>query len=1109
MPSNNLIKLIMSKKFKVILTLLFAFLFQFSFGQTKTVSGIVSDETGSLPGVSVLIKGTTIGTETDFDGNYSLEAEEGAILQYSFVGMKTQEIAIGSSNTINVTLEADENVLDEVVVTALGIKREKKALGYSTQEVKGKEIATVKSGNFTNALAGRISGMQIKKNTNFGGSTNVVIRGNASLTGSNQALFVIDGVPISNSSSNSKGQQQGSGNYYDYGNAASDINPDDIESINVLKGAAASALYGSRAANGVVIITTKKGKKSKGLGVTINAGVTIGTIDKSTFANYQKEYGAGYGPYYEGDGNHFFLEDIDGDGIKDLTSVYTEDGSYGAAFDSDLLIYQWDSFDPDSPNYLTKTAWQYAKNDPTSFFETPITTSTSISIEEGFENGTIRLGYTNFDQSGLMPNSTIDKHNFSLSGTADINDKFSVTGTANYIKTDAVGRNSTGYSDNLVGMFKQWWQTNVDLKQQKDIYFQTGRNVTWNPVSSQAGSSPIFWDNPYWNRYENYQNDSRNRFFGNVALTYKIADWVSVTARVATDTYSEIQEERRAVGSVPTNFGVLNLASNSRGTVDSGYGRKNISLTESNYDLMFNFNYDLSEELNLAGILGTNINRSEYQLIHNSTSGGLAVPQLYSLQNSNGPLLGYEQAEKKGTDGIYASASLGYKNMLYLDATIRRDHSSTLPEDNSTFYYPSVSTSFVFNRLLNVDNINFAKLRANYAEVGNSAPFDFLYDTYNVNIPPGTPSTSVPNTKKNPDLKPERTKSFEVGLEMKLLQSRLGFDVATYQTNSVDQIVSVPVTTTTGYAYKVLNAGEIENKGVELTLFGTPVKKEDFSWNATVNWSKNNNEVLSLEDGIETLQLGNLQGSVTINAEVGHPYGVIYGTDYTYLNPDTPKESERLIDPESGQYLKSSTSNNIIGDTNPDWMMGISNAFSYKDFTFSFLVDIQKGGSIFSLDQYYGLATGLYAETAFINDLGNPVRDPITGTAGNYGTDSGGFINSGANPDGSQNETRINANRFGAFGYRRGLPDKAFVYDAGFVKLREVVLSYNVPEQIIDKTFFTGASISAIGSNLWIIDKSLPHADPESGLGSGNLQGFSVGALPSTKDVAINIKLQF
>jgi len=1080
----------MKKKLNGFLTLLLALVVQITFAQEKTVTGKVSDESGPLPGVTVVVMGTQTGTQTNFDGDFSISANVGAVLQFSFVGMETIEKTVGSSNTINVTMQESAEALDEVVVTALGISRDKKSLGYATQEVSGENLNQVKSANFVNSLSGKAAGVQIKRNTNMGGSTNVVIRGNASLTGSNQALFVVDGVPISNTNSNDPDQAQAFGGYYDYGNAASDINPDDIESINVLKGAAASALYGSRAANGVIMITTKKGMSSKGFGVTVNSGVSVGSVDKSTFTKYQDQYGAGYGPYYDGPGSHWYYEDITGDGNLDQTALYTEDGSYGAAFDSNLLVYQWDSFDVDNPNYKKATPWVNAKNGPLSFFETPVTLTNSVALDHGSDQGSFRLGYTKFDQTGLMPNSSINKHNFTMNGSFKFNEKLTATASANYINTRGKGRSSTGYNDNIIGMFKQWWQTNVDIEQQKDAYFSTRRNVSWNPATSAPGEQPIFWDNPYWNRYENYQTDSRDRFIGNISLNYEILDWLNVTGRIATDTYSELQEERRANGSVPSDFGV------SRGTVDSGYGRKNIQNTETNYDFMANFNKDLSDKFNLKGILGTNIRRSQFESIYASTAGGLSVPKLYSLQNSTGPLpLPVERAEKVGVDGIYASASVGYNNLIFFDATIRRDHSSTLPEDNSVFYYPSFAGSFIFSQLIEKDWVSFGKFRINYAEVGNSAPFDFLYDTYVVNIPPGAPSTSVADIKNNPHLKPEKTASFETGLEMKFLHSRLGFDFAFYKNNSIDQIFGVPVSRATGYTSKVLNAGEIENKGVELTLYGKPVETEDFNWNVTVNWSTNNNKVVSLEEGIDNLQLGSFQQGITINARVGEPYGVIQGTDYTYL------DGKRVVDPSNGQYIATATSDVVIGDTNPDWLMGISNSFNYKNFSFYFLIDIQQGGSIFSLDQAYGLATGMNAETAFINDLGNPVRNSLA--------DGGGFINEGVNPNGAANETRIDASRYGAFGYRRGLPNAAFVYDASYVKLREMALTYNFSKDLMDKSFLTGVALSLTGSNLWIISKNLPHADPESGLSSGNLQGFTTGSLPTTRNFGFNVKLQF
>lgn len=1072
---------------------------QIVFAQEITVNGTVTDQAGMpLPGVNVNVKGSTTGTQTDIDGNFKISAKQGEKLLFTFLGMKTQEMNAAAKMKIKM---ADDSVqLEGVVVTALGITREKKSLGYATQEVKGESVAAVKSDNFINALSGKVSGVQIKRTTNFGGSTNIVVRGNKSLTGNNQALFVIDGVPISNNNFNTRSQEQ-TGNGYDYGNAATDINPEDIESVNVLKGAAASALYGSRAGNGVVIITTKKGnKKNKNnFSVTVNSGITTGFIDKSTFVKYQDQYGGGYGPYYGPDQSTYLdYIDINGDGNLDPVTPLTEDASYGQAFDPNLLVYQWDAFYPESPNYMKKTPWVNAQNGPITFFEKPKIYTNSVSIDKSIENGYIRIGATNLDQSGLLPNSNLKRNTFTLSSSILINEKLTVTGFASYIKTNTIGRNNTGYNDNIAGNFRQWWQTNVDLKALKDAYNRTGRNVTWNP-NSYDNPAAIYWDNPYFQRFENYQSDERNRIIANASLDYKINSWLDIYGRISVDRYDDLQEERRAVGSVATDFGIGTGGgdgSTLRNPAGSGYSRKNIAFGEYNYDMMLNFNKDLTPKINLKGVVGSNIRRSHLNSIWAATNGGLSIPGLYSLQNSANPMLApIERNESIAVDGIYANASLGYDNFLFLEGSYRRDQSSTLPSSNNKYYYPSVSTSFVFSELIKKEWLSFGKIRLNYAEVGNSPGFDRVLDTYAVNTAFGASSASVKNTKNNPNLKAETTKSYEAGLELSFLKKRVNLDLSLYKSNSIDQIVPLRVTSATGYLFELVNAGEIENRGIELSLNTTPVKLKDFSWDFNLNWSRNRNEVISLPYGIKTLQLGSFQGGVTINAVVGQPYGVIYGTDYTYLN------GQRVVDPSNGQYIKTDTSDNVIGNSNPDWIGGLYNKLTYKNISVDFLIDIQKGGDIFSLDRYYGLATGLYSDTAFINDLGNPVRNSLA--------DGGGFINQGVNPDGSINTTRIRADRYGAFGYRRGLPDRAFVYDASYVKLRQASITYSLPEKILKHTFINNVTFSLIGTNLWIIHKNLPDADPESGLGAGNLQGYSTGSLPSTRDISFNVKLQF
>jgi TonB-linked SusC/RagA family outer membrane protein len=1087
----------------------FAIGLQVLMAQTKEISGTVTsaDDGGLIPGVSVSVKGTTLGTITDMDGAFRLKVPQDAkILTFSFVGMASQDIVIGTQSTIKVKLTSENISVDEVVVTALGISRDKKSLGYSSQNVKEDQISTVKASNFMNALSGKVAGVQIKKSNNMGGSTNVVMRGNKSLTNSNQVLYVVDGVPINNEIGSYSSQSTGATGY-DYGNAASDVNPDDIESINVLKGSAATALYGSRASGGVIMITTKKGTVGKkGIGVTVNTNIAFKSIDKSTFPTYQQEYGAGYGNFYGPNGDGWFeRRDVNGITQKDDTKNFdwvptTEDGSYGAKFDGHP-VYGWYSVDPESPWYKQTKPWEAAKNGPITFFEKPVTYTNTVSIDNATDNSTMRMSYTNFKTSDLMPNSDLHKDNFLVNGSWNVTKKLTATATANFSRQAATGRPSTGYSDNIVSNMRQWYETNMDYADQKTAYFLTKRNLTWNYNS--ALNYPIYTDNPYWQRYENYENDSRNRIVGNMALNYKVTNWLDAYARVSVDDYAEKQEERRAVGSIGTAFGV------SRATQQSGYMRRDITFSEYNYDFMLKFNKALNEDFNLSGILGATERRTNLSRLTSSTNGGLSVAGIYSLQNSVSALpFPVETEQKIGVRGLYASASLGYKNMLFLDGTFRQDHASTLPVGKSTYYYPSVTGAFVFSEILKENWLSFGKVRLNYAVVGNLAGFDQLLDKYGVNTPFVGASYSLPSTKNNPDLKNESTKSLEGGLEMSFLNKRVGFDLAVYKTNSMDQIMPVTLSQTTGYNFMYVNAGEIENKGIELTLNGSPVRSKNFSWDINVNFATNRNKVVSLYPGIDNLQLGSFQGGVTLNATVGQPYGVLKGKDYTY-----DANGNMIISASTGLPIKTATATSNLGTVNPKWTGGITNTFSYKGVSFSFLIDMQKGGSIYSLDMYYGLYTGLYPETVFTNDLGNPVRDPLVGSAAaGYGAKSGGYLIEGvnvANGVSTPNKTRVDASTSDfAFG-TAARPHRDFVYDASFIKLREVSLSYNIPAALLTKLLVKGATISFVGSNLWIIHKNLPYADPEAGLSAGNIQGYSVGSLPGTRDFGFNLKFNF
>ncbi len=1093
------------KKLSLVLTLMF-FVVGITLAQ-RTVTGTVTDGTNPLIGATVLAKGMTVGTITDFDGKYSLEVPKGATtLVFSYTGFETKEVELGAASMVDVVL-SEGIELSEIVVTALGVTREKKSLGYATQEVGGDKVNRVPLDNIVNSLSGKIAGVQVKNNTNMGGSSNIVIRGFKSLTGDNQALFVIDGIPINNSTGNDSGQRSGRSGY-DYGNAASDINPDDIESVNVLKGAAATALYGSRAANGVIMITTKKGNKGKkGVGFDYSTSYTVGSVDKSTFPEYQKLYGAGYGPYYS-NSEIPQLAQIEVGGETVYATPFTEDASFGAKFDPSLMVYQWDAFDPSSSNFGKPRPWVAANNGPITFFNNSSTLKNNFSFSGAADKSTFRLSYTRFDMTGIMPNSSLTKNNVNFAATYDMTSAIKFSAMANYINTAGKGRNHTGYSDNILSSFRQWYQTNVDIQSQKDAYERTNENTTWNRVS-ESDPDPIYWDNPYWQRYENYQTDGRNRLIGYVKADWNILSGLDFMARYAVDTYTELREERKAIGSVSGELGI------GRPDVRSGYARSNRSFTESNLDLMLTFKKDLTDDLNLYTMVGSNIRRTKFESIYASTNGGLIINRLYALSNSKSTLLPpLENLQRVGVNGLFGQVSLGYKNFMYVDATMRRDVSSTLPSDARTYFYPSVSTSMVFSELMDASWLDNGKIRLNYAEVGASAPWGAISDTYNSNpLFGGSALYSLPYTKQNPDLKPEKTKSLELGLEMNMFHNRVGFDLSLYKTNTVDQIMPVDVSTATGFGRKYFNAGEIENKGVEVVLNLVPVKTAALKWDLGINWSRNINTVVALFDDpetgikIENLTLASLQGGVSINARVGEPYGTIQGRDFVYEN------GQKVVLP-SGYYARTATSDQILGNINPDWVAGINNNFSYKNISFGFLIDWQKGGSVFSLDQWYGQGTGLYAETAATNDLGNNLRDPVIDNGdGTYDPKSGGIVQEGVMDDGNgnyvTNTIRARADYYaGAFGWARN-PNARYVFDASYIKLREVSLSYTVPSKLFGNGFVRGATISLIGGNLWIIKKNLPHADPEASQGAGNIQGWQSGVMPSLKTYGVNLKLHF
>jgi len=976
----------------------------------------------------------------------------------SFTFVNAQQQRLDSTKTIDIK---------EVVVTSLGVKREKKSLGYASQEVKSDKLfeGTTNTGNISSQLSGKISGLQVSTTSNFGGASNLLIRGTKSLQGSNP-LIVIDGSPVNNTSTYDARTTR------DLGNNISDINQDDIESINVLKGAAASALYGERGLNGVIVITTKngRGKNDGSWGVTLSSSIQTGVIDKSTFPKYQTRYGAGY--------TNSFKNTNPDDGIP--YGNMSADASWGPAFDPNILVYQWDAFDPTSKNFGKPHPWVVAENMPITFFETPVTYVNGLSLEKGTRKNNLLISYDNMKSSGIMPNSDLNKNTFTVKINHDFTPKLHASVYSTLVIQKTKGRNRVGYQGkNILSQFRQWWATNIDIKEQKRAFFDSGgKNISWN-LKSPTNPVVEYMDNIYYSIYKNYSTDDRTRNFSYASFTYDLDNDFHLTAKVSYDGSSLFFQDRYAYGSTTRKYGISNKS------VTSGYSRENTTSTETNYDLILDYKFNITDDINVSGIGGGSIRRNNYNSIYASTEGGLIVPEVYSISNSlQSTLPAIEKEYTTVTSSAYATTSFDFYKFFYLDATFRVDKSSTLPKENRVYAYPSITGAFILSKFYKPDWLNFWKLRANYAEVGGTADPYQLNNYYEFD---GTFRSSIllyKSQKKLPNnnLKPQRSKEHEVGTELHLLNNRATFDFAYYKTKTFDQIIDMPISPSSGLEATIVNAGRIDNYGFEIQLGLIPISISDFSWNVDFNWSKNQNKVVELVNGVDNYELLQMTGGSSVNATQGEKWGAIRGSDYKYIN------GQRVVD-EKGFYVKDA--GKVIGNATSDWIGGIRNSFRYKNFSFSFLIDFRKGGDIFSTDMYYASTTGMYRETAE-----GDYRDRHVILPGVY-------------ENGETNTTVIDTSIYGNLGYEKN-PSSKYVYDGSFVKLREASISYTLPTSILDKIFINEAKVSIVGRNLWIIHKNLPYADPEASMGAGiRAFGASVGSLPTTREIGVNLTFKF
>lgn len=1058
---------------KLTLSWLFLMLFMgLAVAQTTKVTGTVTSADDGQPviGVSVLVKGTTVGTVTDIDGKFTLDVPEGRkILVISYVGMNSQEVPV--KPIVNVFLQSDTQNLEEVVVTALGISREKKALGYSVTEVKGDELLKSRGGlsNPVNALQGKVAGLQIQSGSgSMGGSSKIIIRGIKSISGNNQPLFVVDGVPIEGNDYNSTDAARGAGGY-DYGNLVQDINPDDIENISVLKGPNASALYGSRATNGVVMVTTKKGKKGDGYGVTFNTSVSFETVNK--LPKMQKLYGGGYG-----------FENITINGKEYLYPDMATDETWGDRYEGQEVVSWYDMAKWEAGGKVgnpTTSKWLTPENDINTFFKTGVTFTNNVSISQSTDRASARISYTNSDLKGYMPNSSLKKNIFNVSAsTTSADKKLEVFTNVTYLNSAAKGRSETGYGDNNVMVkFVQWGHRELDMKQLKDLYrFPNGTQASWNRTAWDDPTA-AYANNPYWAREMNYQSDTRNRIYGNVGMSYKIFDFLKFQYKTNLDFFVDKQYERNAVYSQE----------------QSRYKEISRQQAELNHEFLLSFNKTF-KEFTVSANLGANLMNRRYEYVYGETDGGLAIPEFYNLKNSVNPSISENKLTRKSINSIFGSATVGWRNMLYADVSLRNDWSSTLPKGNNSYMYPSITGSFVFSELLRekLDWLTFGKLRLGFAQVGNDTDPYQIQNVYSqhTNIT-STPGYILSNTLNNKDLKPESTNSYEIGLEASFFKNRLGFEATYYYSETKDQIIPLSITGTTGYLYKMVNAGLMTNKGFELNIHGIPVQTKDFSWETSLVLASNKNKVKKLVEGVDYYRLQTAPFKVEVGAMVGEEYGVIMGTDYVYDD-----NGNKVIN-EDGSYAYTDGNKNI-GSIFPDFTGGWTNTFQYKGFDLSVLLDFSKGGHYFSVSHLWGMYSGMLEESAAFNENGKNIRDAVT--------DGGGILLEGVKADGSVNTTRMEGHAY-AQQFNSG-PAAQNVFKSDYVKLREINLGYTIP--LHRNCFVKSLRVAAYGRNLAVWGPDVKHFDPEMAItNSGNVQGLEGGALPSVANYGLNVSVKF
>jgi len=1042
---------------------------QLLLAQSRQVSGTVTDEKGdAMAFVSVLEKGTQNGTTTNDKGEFAITVSSSrTVLVISYTGMQPQEIAVGSGSTFNVTLQP-VGAMTEVVVTALGIKRSERSLGYSTQEVKGENLTLTKEQNVLGSLAGKISGVQVvgSSGASMGGTQKINIRGVNSISGSSQPLIVVDGTPISNSNFSSSAKA-------DYGNIAQDINPEDIESVNVLKGPAASALYGLRGQYGVIMITTKKGKKGpKKVDVQVNSAFSVERV--GNFMPLQNLYGGGASQTWRTLPN--------GDKYVDMDV----DESWGPKMDGTLARSIF-SFYPQDPEYGKLTPFVAQPNNIRDYYETGSNINNGITVSGGNENSTYRLSFNDARIQGVEPNSWLKRNNLGLSAGLDLTKKLNVNVNINYA-TNKAQRPAQG-SEWGARYMVQWFQRNVDINRLKDYKYADGTIKQWNlrRPSTTTGEitnfSSRYWDNPFFEAYENLNNDNRDRFFGDVGLTYEVMRGLKLSGFIRSDIFTQNIEERQAVGG-------RRVASFSTGKYQ---GR------DLNYEFLGQYNKAWGD-FSLNANLGANLFQHRYTYLYMATVGGLTAPGYYNIDASVDRPSTSSYLRRREIRSLYGMASLGYRNTYFLDASLRNDNSSTLPADNNSYWYPSLSGSLVFSELLKWSPLSYGKVRASYAQAGSDIDPYRTSTVYSVGtVYSGINTLSVPDALNNPFIEPSFAHSYEAGIDLKFLKNRLGVDLTYYKQDNKSQVIDLNVSGTSGYSSAIINAGLIRNKGVELTLTGAPVVGKNFSWDITFNMSRNRSKVVELGPDMNVYpHYSSTYSSVTtyLNSYVGQAFGSLVGPTYQR----DPATGMVLLDNNNLPLYTASTHN--FGTVLPDYTGGLQNSFRIFGFDLSANIDFQKGGLFFSRSQMLAVRTGQHEMTAVLNDKGKNIRDAVA--------DGGGIRVEGINATTKEHVVAyVNPQTYYGVTARRVYDD--WLYEASYIKLREVRLGYALNKRILGKLPFSSANLALIARNPAMIWQKAPKGiDPsENSTGAQAISWFESGQANTVRSYGINLSFNF